>query len=181
MKKEIEIKAHVSDPDKIRDRLKELYGDPEHIYKDDIYYKFKSSGKLVRLRDEGGITVITAKNKTLSGNTEVNDEIEFTVSDNEAFVRFLQLNEAESYIRKTKSGFKYLYGAGDKLITVELCEVTGLGWFIEIEKLVEINSADETSIEAARNDIYKVLSDSGIDETAIEKRFYTEMLLENRK
>ena len=62
----------------------------------------------------------------------------------------------------------------DGTTTIELSEVSGLGWFIEIEELVSSESADVK--KEAKNKITSIIRDLGIPEEKIEERYYTELL-----
>lgn len=79
MNKEIELKAWVEAPDKIKHKLESLYGEAEDFIKNDIYYIYRniSDGleQAVRLRSESGGNVVTVKQKTLEDGVEINNEI----------------------------------------------------------------------------------------------------------
>ncbi|MBI9106859.1 MAG: class IV adenylate cyclase [Spirochaetales bacterium] len=179
MNKEIELKAPVFDPDNLKGILIEKYGDYTSIDKDDIYYRYPS-GQLARLRKEGGSNCITVKKKTLAGGIEINDELEFRVDDGESFLSFMQITGAEEYLSKIKKGYRFLSEDG---AVIELCEVSNLGWFIEIEKVVPISEdqagtrAEGRLIDDAKSVILGVLESLGIPESRLEHRYYSELLL----
>ena len=179
MNKEIELKARVENPEAVKKHLSDSYGVCELIKKYDIYYQYPS-GQLSRLRVEDGKNCVTLKRKKTENGIEINDELEFFVDDGEAFLEFLRMTGAVEYIRKIKTGYRYAAVAGDDAVTVELCEVSTLGWFIEIEKVIGGSGAEitEDDIEYAQKLILKVLHETGIPEQDIEKRYYSEMLLE---
>ena len=179
MNKEIELKARVGEPEQLKMKLHEYYGESADFFKRDVYYRYPS-GQLVRLRDEGCGPLVTLKRKTVSRGIEVNDELEFGVSDGEKFLSYCILTGAEEYLRKTKRGCRF--SGGDR-ISIELCEVEPLGWFIEIEKVVEASgegSIPDSEILSAKNDILDILKKLGIGESALEPRFYSAMLLDRR-
>ena len=175
MNKEIELKAVVSEPEKIRVGLEKRYGKGTEIAKDDIYYLYPS-GQLVRLRREDGRNCITLKRKTVAGGIEVNDELEFHVDDGAGFLSFCGLTGASEYVSKIKTGFRFETAGG---VVIELCEVSSLGWFIEIEMV--INPEEGTAgIDEAKESIMSVLKDLEIPEDRIEARSYSELLLEKK-
>jgi adenylate cyclase class 2 len=64
-------------------------------------------------------------------------------------------------------------------MTVELTEVKGLGWFVELEMISDDEDAGNTQEEtlaAARKKLLDFLAKLGIERNAIESRPYTEML-----
>ena len=184
MNKEIELKAWVENPEKLRDFLTEIYGKPEVLDKSDIYYLYPKQddahfGQPVRLRKENGLNIVTLKKKSYVNGIEINDEIEFKVDEPENFLKFLELSGASSWIRKTKKGWKFKVNeenSSDGRTLIELCEVSTLGWFIEIETVVE--SPDQSQIEQAEARIRSVLKKSGVAEEKIEPRCYSDLLIE---
>jgi adenylate cyclase class 2 len=143
-------------------------------------------------------TLVTFKVKEKQGSVEVNDEKEFEASDSEPLETLLNLLGFQVRARKHKKGWAWTSGlirqdsslirqdsgliqqdsgliqqdSGD--ITVELCEVHGLGWFVELEILAL--SADERTVEDARTRLLAFLKEIRVGEDKIESRYYTEML-----
>jgi adenylate cyclase class 2 len=179
MNKEIELKAGISEPEVLKKVLIGKYGDFTAINKDDIYYRYPSS-QLVRLRRENNTNCITVKKKKLINGIEVNDELEFNVDDGGGFLSFLNLTGAEEYLSKVKRGYRFTSSAG---VVIELCEVSTLGWFIEIEKVISIpeeytgTEVETELIEDAKKIILGILSSIGIPESQLEHRYYSELLL----
>jgi len=137
----------------------------------------------VRIREESAGygastgTVVTYKRKEFSGNIEVNDEKEFSIdkrSDFEALLGDLGFAPAIEKEKRTKT-FSWTAGDGTP-VGIELSLVGGLGWFVEIEILAA--SPDDAEIARARDLVSSTLTRCGIGETAIETRFYTDMLAE---
>ncbi len=127
--------------------------------------------------DEGGQgeIFVTYKRKELQGRIEVNDEKEFSIdnrSDFEALLSDLDFSQAICKEKKTRT-FSFVSPDGVE-ITIELSFVSGLGNFIEIEILAD--SPDESEIARDRDLLKSTLSRCGIPESAIEARFYTDML-----
>ena len=61
-----------------------------------------------------------------------------------------------------------------KDMTIEVSEVAGLGWFAELEIIAENNS--EATVDAARKKLLDMLVRLEIPKESIEDRYYTEML-----
>ncbi len=179
MNKEIELKARVSEPEALRELLEKEYGGWDRINKDDIYYRYPQA-QLVRLRRENDTNCITVKKKRVMNGIEVNDELEFNVDDGDGFLSFLQLTGAQEYLSKIKKGYRFTSGEG---AVIELCEVSSLGWFIEIEKVISIpqefagTESESRLIEDAKKVILGILSNLGIPESRLEHRYYSELLL----
>jgi len=120
-------------------------------------------------------TVVTYKRKEFAGNVEVNDEKEFAIdnrSDFEVLLGDLGFAPAITKEKRTKT-FDWTTPDGTA-VGIELSFVGPLGWFIEIEILAD--SPDDAEIMRARNLVGTALARCGIPESAIETRFYTEML-----
>ncbi len=183
MNKEIELKARVTDPENLKTGLEQRYGDAVNFYKDDIYFLYKNiggkaEGQAVRLRRTDGENIVTAKRKTLSNGIEINDELEFSVGDGEAFLDFLTMTGASEWVSKKKSGWRFTSGEGRLNAVIELCDVESLGWFIEIE--VVLDTADADDLKAAELKIKSILAEMNISEDMIEPRYYSDMLLEKK-
>ncbi|MFO7849417.1 MAG: hypothetical protein R6V67_05615, partial [Spirochaetia bacterium] len=86
---EVEIKAWVDNPEAVRRFLRENSRFAGTYVKEDTYFCRISSGAgqekngetLFRLREQGGVSVVTLKEKSRKEGVEVNREHEFTVSD----------------------------------------------------------------------------------------------------
>lgn len=179
MNKEIELKAKVGDPEVFKELLEKKYGSCEPVKKDDIYYRYPQ-GQLVRLRRENNNNCITVKKKTVVNGIEVNDELEFNVDDGAGFLSFMKITGAQEYLNKIKKGCRFTSPEG---AVIELCEVSSLGWFVEIEKVISIpddvsgKEAELSMIEDAKRVILGILSSIGIPESGLEHRYYSELLL----
>ncbi|MDC7225530.1 MAG: class IV adenylate cyclase [Spirochaetales bacterium] len=179
MNKEIELKAHVYEPEAVKMRLESLYGAAEAVSKDDIYYIYRTEidngrGQPVRLRSENGRNVVTLKQKSVEHGIEVNNELEFGVDIPENFIKYLQLTGADEWLTKKKRGWKFTSDYDRKAAVIELCEITGLGWFLEIE--IVLQDPDKQQIDGAEREILSILKKAGIPEDRIEPRYYSEML-----
>jgi adenylate cyclase class 2 len=162
---EVEFKAWVDDPATLERTLKTHAEFVRVVQKYDIY--FSQPGRSVthfRLRREGANSIVTTKYKSIQGGTEISDEIEFDVSDPQAFCRFIDRFGFEPFVVKRKTG--RIYRAGNA--TLELNEVEHLGSFIEVEIMCE----DESFIEEARNELDEWIERLGIARRDVEPTPY---------
>jgi predicted adenylyl cyclase CyaB len=167
---EIECKAWIDNPEEIRKKLREKYTFTGEYTKNDTYYHFPGGQETFRVREQPSTTIVTMKKKKREKGIEKNLEIEFSVSNAENFLRFIQEFHCPVYVRKVKKS--EVFTAGE--LTVELSRVETLGWFVEIEKLV--SSAEEEAQSAAEAEVRSVLRDLGVPEEKLEERYYTELL-----
>jgi adenylate cyclase, class 2 len=140
-----------------------------------------------RIRGEGESTLVTLKEKRREGGIEANRELEFGVSDRAAFVELIKSLGCEPYYSKRKRGEAFTTlvgaegsgpsaGAAATAATIEVFEVLGLGDFIEIEILVP--EGDAGAVDWASRELRGLLSRSGVPESDLEPRFYSELLME---
>ena len=175
---EIEIKARVADPVATETAIRAFAEFERETVKRDEYWGLDGPGDFftkVRVRDEDGVPTVTYKRKETRGDIEVNDEREFTVSDRSALECLLADLGFAVYVKKEKRTKTFGYRARDgNPVTVELSLVARLGWFVELEILAD--DPDEGEIGRAEADLRETLAKCGVPESAIERRFYTEML-----
>ncbi len=178
---EVELKARVEDPQATEARVAAFARLVGAFDKADAYWhgpdwRLHRGKKGFRIRKEGEATFVTFKTKRCEGGIEINREREFAVSDHDAFIELVERLGCEPFYTKRKTGRRYEFDAGGgKPIAIELCEVEGLGWFIEIEALLE--TEDPAAVALAQGEIRSVLARSGVPESAIESRYYSELLL----
>jgi len=186
MATEIELKAHVRDSEALK-RL--LYEKAEYICafeKEDTYWSDPDElfPLRLRIRREKHILpngtgesrcVATYKTKEVRDGIEINDEREFEVNPAPEFEEFLRRKGLKPDVSKRKNGWAFSHEG----ITAELAEVKGLGWFVELEILADdIHGAGsrEEAFAAGKKQLLDFLAGLGIENEAIESRFYTEML-----
>lgn len=179
---EIELKAHVRDPSGTEERLRSFCTFRGETVKKDEYWK-NPAGKTVRIREETGKPpVLTWKVKTLNGGVEVNDEKEFSVSSGSLCSEFLKEAGFSPSLRKEKRTKTYTCGAFPEAAgtgkgfpaSLELSEVAGLGFFLEIE--IMLDKPDGETEKEARQTLGVLLARAGIPESEIEERYYSELL-----
>jgi adenylate cyclase class 2 len=194
---EIELKAHVPDNLQSIEALKILLSEKAEYLcefeKEDTYYIQAADSNIpksgVRLRAESKIfsdgaqeknVCVTYKTKEVRDGIEINDEKEFEVRSSQCrpetvFDEFLKMMGLKQGFSKRKKGWAF---SKDE-IKAELLEVEKLGWFLELEIVVndvEVFECKDSTIEEKKERLMKFLSDLCIEKSAIESRYYSEML-----
>ncbi|MFN8549688.1 MAG: hypothetical protein U0527_17390 [Candidatus Eisenbacteria bacterium] len=100
---------------------------------------------------------------------EVNEEIDCPLADREAFVRFAAAIGFQPFVTKRKES--RIYARED--LQLELNHVAGLGWFLEIELLLD---PGEGRIAAAAERVERAFADLGFDRRRFERRLYIDLL-----
>jgi len=182
---EIELKAHVDNPEDCKKSLSGFGSEGEAFSKEDSYWVVSNgniSGLRVRREKTGEkeLVKVSWKKKEKQNELEINEENEFELGAGSAkacgqenFEKFLELLGLEKKLSKQKNGWSWQYNG----ITAELCEVSGkknLGWFLELEIMAAENSAQ--TIAGARKKLLMMLEKSGIGKDKIESRYYADML-----
>lgn len=173
---EMELKAHVQEPEKVRERVAGFATYVRDFDKSDSYWhgpqwRFARGTKGFRLRSDGQRCIVTFKVKRNEGGIEINQETEFDVSDPQGFTALVERIGCEPFYRKHKIGSAYTYDG----FTIELVRVEGLGDFIEIEKLLD--SDDPELVAVILGGLKSILARAGVRESDIEGRGYSELLL----
>jgi adenylate cyclase class 2 len=192
---ELELKAWAAGPQGIQERLESFAVYIEEFRREDVYWfpsagahspqaDFPRSGIRIRkewTRDAHGREAeavrITYKFKEVRERIEVNDERELLLAPPvwagaEHLEELFRLLRLEPRAAKVKQGRAWRYGD----VRAELCQVEGLGWFVEMEILAERD--DEETCEAARAQLLELLDKTGVERGKIETRYYTELLRE---
>lgn len=118
---------------------------------------------------------VTYKRKRLvEGSLEVNREQEFQVDRREPLEVFLQDAGFSPHLRKEKLVASWEW----EDVTLELCFIPELGNFLELEILSP--NAHPQMVADCHNKLRGLLSRCGIAESAIEGRFYSQLLDEVR-
>lgn len=179
---EVELKAHLEDPAATERKVASFATYLGSFEKSDAYWhgpdwRLARGSKGFRVRTEAGETLVTFKTKRCEGGMEINREREFTVSDPAALDELLFRLGCEPFYSKRKSGKRYEHRApgAARPITIEVLELEGLGPFIEVEALLETESPE--AIALAQGEVRGLLSRAGVPETAIESRYYSELLM----
>lgn len=181
MEIEVELKAWVRDYEALKNRLDErtdvLYIGFEE--KADTYYGLGEEA-LFRIRkehiNEERSVVITHKKRSTIDGIEENVEYEITVdsAQEEATHAFFIALGYKPVKTKHKRGWRYrkVHSTTSLGLTVELVHLEGLGWFIEVEALVETSEERHQ----ARSELMAFLESIGIDSSAIEPKAYLQLI-----
>lgn len=173
---EVEIKAWVDDFQTIKGLLDSKYQFVKEYTKEDLYFKGMDSisqkEKEVRIRRVDGSSIVTYKERSHQGKVEVNIEKEFKVDNYDNFKYLIEELGYRAYITKTKTGFLY----NENGINIELSNVTGLGYFIEIESVID----EDGDVNRETRRIYEILDSLKISRDRVEDQFYVEMLLDRK-
>jgi adenylate cyclase class 2 len=189
MMKEIEIKAHVDDPERVKNILSGIGRGEISFEKEDVYWRappgtfpgLPPSGIRIRKETEwrNGEAVrrvlVTCKTGRIRDGIEINEELEFGVTDGESMGELLDLLGLKPAVRKHKRGRAWIWeeDAGEPPVLAELLELEGLGWFIELEILC---GEGEAAPGRCRTRLLSLLEKTGIGTDRIETRPYTVML-----
>jgi adenylate cyclase class 2 len=173
---EIELKVRVDSLDPIRQNLKDRHAEfrgKQHEH--DIYYNaphrdFGSTDEALRVRYTDGPALVTYKGKKLQEyGLKAREELNTAVESGEVFEQIL----ARLGFTKTAEVNKWRenYRLGNASFALD--QVDGLGTFVEIEIMTEINGADATG------QIQKFAKEMGISGEPILAS-YLELLLSTR-
>jgi predicted adenylyl cyclase CyaB len=172
---EVELKAWISDPEVIRERLRHLGTNGRSFVKEDRYFGTGDApeGARYRIRRDGEAWICTVKDKRIVAGIEENREIEFTVSDGDAFEAMLTTLGLRCLISKRKEGQSFFVDG----LLVEVSHVRLLGWFVEVEVILP-DDAGRDAIESARHRLLDMLKRLDVPPSAIESRSYNQMIYE---
>jgi len=175
---EIELKAHVTDPEAVKARLSEFMHFGGSFEKNDEYWtvpvvvsSIPTTGFRFRIRTEPDKATITFKEKTYTNDIEVNNEIEFSVGNMEGFRRFIAKMSAQQLYAKQKTGTTWLSDDG---IQAELVSVSGLGFFLEVELLFAEPATP--SIDETKSRLMGVVERCGLSAADLEPRPYSQLM-----
>jgi adenylate cyclase class 2 len=179
---EVELKAHLRDPEEVEKKVASFATFMGKFEKFDAYWhgpdwRLSRGTKGFRVRTESGETIVNFKSKRCEGGVEINREREFKASDPAILDEFFLRLGCEPFYTKRKRGSRYEVAASGspRPITIEILELEGLGYFIEIEALLEDEAP--ASVALAQGEIRGILARSGVDDSAIESRYYSELLM----
>lgn len=176
---EVESKLKVKDVTETRKKIKKIAKFVKREKKVDEYYALNYSGrypkKSLRVRNKGKICEVNFKSPiSYIHGVHAKREVEFRVSDLKGFFDLLNEFGFKKWLKKEKLTELYLTENG---VHIELNEVKGLGWFIELEVLCK-----EKNVKKARSKISFVRKKLGYsDKGYVEKKGYTKELWEKKK
>lgn len=173
--REVEIKAHALSPERTKELISLCCGEGEVVSKRDTYLR-REDGQMMRVRDNTGSLEATVK-KTRKDEKGQEDNLEYEISlgdtsSADALLFFENLGFS-FYFNKYKDGWDWNYEG----VHIELLKVNNLGWFLEMEALIDFDSSAEV-IDERHQFLLSLLKKFGIDEDKIERRSYRSMIFE---
>lgn len=195
---EVELKARIKDRKTVISTLESFASYCGAVEKSDTYYENVGavSPVKVRLRKEipfvsaeivsssqknkllsAPAVIFTYKKKELKSNSqkiEINNEKECTLSDASPVELFLNDAGFIPVLKKHKKVLSWKYQ--DALF--ELCTVMPLGDFLEIEILLDESVKTSAKINETQNKLISLLKKCGLQESDIEKKYYSQLLKE---
>ncbi|WNY60476.1 class IV adenylate cyclase [Borreliella bissettiae] len=136
--------------------------------KTDIYYSNKK--KIIRIRKLNTLEkIVTFKKKILDNNNaiEINKEIEFKIDSMNNFLTLIKELKFKKLYKKIKKSLIYQTNN----LNVEINEIKNLGFFLEIEKIIN----NQNDIDLAKKEIDNIIDQLGLKEN-LETRPYSELL-----
>lgn len=136
--------------------------------KTDIYYS--NQKKIIRIRKLNTLEkIVTFKKKILDNNNtvEINKEIEFKIDSINNFLTLIKELKFKKLYKKIKKSLIYQTNN----LNIEINEIKNLGFFLEIEKIIN----NQNDIDLAKKEIDNIINQFGLKEN-IETRPYSELL-----
>lgn len=147
--KEIELKARVSDEQKLKTLISSICGEAKIVNKVDYYFrKPGEKQQALRVRNNNGKLEFTAKKTSHINDGERNLEYEIhgDIKEIEKSKDFFRCLGFEDYFKKIKNGWEWTYDE----VHIELLEVNDLGYFLEMEILIPFNKNENDELDAER-------------------------------
>ncbi len=173
---EVETKVFLGDKslDDARKRAKEIGNYLGALTKIDDYYTLEDLNhfpkKSLRVRRVGGFYIVNFKRRlSFKDSIHAKKEVEFEASDIRCFLKLIADFGFKKWLTKEKTCEIYKIKGN---FHIELNNVKGLGWFAEVEYLVD----DESEIEAARKEVLSVMERMGYKKKDFVKQGYTKLL-----
>lgn len=169
---EVEAKLKIKNDD-VRSKITSIAKFIEKENKIDDYYTLEKKGKYprksLRVRRLNGEYQVNFKEKlSYVKGVHAKNEVEFRVSDIEGFLQLIKNFGFRKWLTKEKTTELYLIKNN---FHIELNNVKGLGWFVEVEYL-----CDKKDISLARKEVVDVIKQLGASEKDIVKQGYTKLL-----
>ncbi|MBB6212833.1 class IV adenylate cyclase [Borreliella californiensis] len=136
--------------------------------KTDIYYS--NQKKIIRIRKLNTLEkIVTFKKKILDNNNaiEINKEVEFKIDSINNFLILIKELKFKKLFKKIKKSLIYKTNN----LNVEINEIKNLGFFLEIEKIIN----NQNDIDLAKKEIDNIIDQFGLKEN-LETRPYSELL-----
>lgn len=177
---ESKIKLSNSEVNEMRNKIKSIAVLKHKEKKEDNYFAIRNDKeypkKAFRIRASKGKFEINFKKwltKFWTKEIVVKQEFEFKLENKDQLENLIELFRDlgfKEWIKKIKLNETYQYKK-DKKASIEINNVQGLGYFIEIEYLCQLRELNK-----AKNTIHRIIKDLGIKENQIDNTGYTRML-----
>lgn len=166
---EIEAKAPLS-PSKFIELKKNF--NKKAVYKgrslkSDTYFG-NTKQEQIRLRTQGEKTFFHLKLRSVKASIEENIEMEWKVKNEKKLYSLLKKIELKPEVKKVKKTYLYEW----KNFSLELNEIEGLGYFLEVEKVVK----NKTDIPLTHKALLSLFKKLGFKKDDFEKRPYLQLL-----
>jgi len=188
---EVELKFRLADSSTLHDHLGRAgFVLVSEATNEDTYYNhpcrdFKESGEALRVRRENGVPSVTYKGtKSASTGSAVHvkarEELEWRLDPGDEDGRRMEtLLERLGFQRvatvsKKRQTYRSEITSQPMLVTID--DVDGLGWFAEIETVLQEEDPSADQIEQARDRVRRLAGQLGLDQD--EPRSYLRMHLE---
>ena len=173
---EVEAKARILDINDIRNKARKIGKYKGKQKKIDDYYTLenlnKYPGKSLRIRKLDRIYQVNFKKSiNFKNGIHAKKEVEFKVSDINGFIKLIEDFGYKKWLRKEKETELYEIR---KNFHIEINMVKGLGSFIEVEYLADIDKVDK-----ARTEVIGIMKKLGFSGGEFVKKGYTKMLWDN--
>jgi adenylate cyclase class 2 len=171
---EIEAKVAINKRDfnRLRKQLKKETCFKEKCLKKDTYYD-DTKKVYLRVREKDKKTFFEIKDKNITGGVESGIEIKWGIKDKKKWTAFLGKSGIKPAIRKSKKTKAYQLNG----FNIELNHVSGLGYFLEIERIVQ----SKNQIPKTKKELIDIFDKLGYSQKDFEKRYYLDLLQEKSK
>lgn len=180
MRKEIEVKARLQDPEIIINKLiglgctlSEPVTQHDAIFVDDnygIFDEFQPDKNLLRIRESGGKYILTLKQP--KSNEQDAIEHETPVGDSHEMRKILEYMGLHEAVQVHKTRQKSSYNDWE----ICLDDVEGIGSFIEVEKV-----AEDPDVEVVQKELFDFLKSLGVkDEDRVTHGYDTMVFRKNK-
>lgn len=182
---EAELKARVTDPEQVRQRLAARATEERSVYHDTYYDQdggmLTDAGRELRVRvmeQEGRRRcLLTFKDAAVDEASGSKPEHETQIGEAATMDTILRAIGLEPVIAFTKQCANYRFETGGRQMLATLVWVPELdGTFLEVETLIE----DQTDLEKALGVVSQMLDELGIPEADLTTELYTDMVARQR-
>lgn len=171
---EVEAKVHLTKAEFNRLK-KQLNSDSKKkglFVNKDVYFAVPE-GYFLRIRERNKNASLDFKVKHRKQGMEINWEANLPLHDPAKMKSLLKKLGLSLWVKKEKISLVYQAGT----MTIELNRLTGLGYFLEIETLVE----QDKEIPKAKKRLHQLFHQFGFSPKDFESKYYMEMLAEKAK